>query len=83
MQLRTLLLALAIVAIAVATTYYIVTVDTDTPFAATEPAASAASAASAAGASEPTARLIAPGDGAPSTPIARDDAQSPLPDAWK
>ncbi|ABN91593.1 Uncharacterised protein [Burkholderia pseudomallei] len=77
MQLRTLLLALAIVAIAVATTYYIVTVDTDTPFAATEPAASAA------GASEPTARLIAPGDGAPSTPIARDDAQSPLPDAWK
>ncbi|ABA48188.1 Uncharacterised protein [Burkholderia pseudomallei] len=77
MQLRTLLLALAIVAIAVATTYYIVTVDTDTPFATTEPAASAA------GASEPTARLIAPGDGAPSTPIARDDAQSPLPDAWK
>lgn len=74
MQLRTLLLALAIVAIAVATTYYIVTVDTDTPFATTEPAA---------GASEPTARLIAPGDGAPSTPIARDDAQSPLPDAWK
>ncbi|RKO25159.1 hypothetical protein D8O30_06485 [Burkholderia mallei] len=80
MQLRTLLLALAIVAISVATTYYIVTVDTDTPFATTEPAASAASAA---GASEPTARLIAPGDGAPSTPIARDDAQSPLPDAWK
>ncbi|TPE96952.1 hypothetical protein DIS09_19770 [Burkholderia pseudomallei] len=39
--------------------------------------------ASAAGASEPPARLIAPGDGAPSTPIARDDAQSPLPDAWK
>lgn len=77
MQLRTLLLALAIVAIAVATTYYIVTVDTDTPFATTEPAASAA------GASEPTARLIAPGDGVPSTPIARDDAQSPLPDAWK
>lgn len=77
MQLRTLLLALAIVTIAVATTYYIVTVDTDTPFATTEPAASAA------GASEPTARLIAPGDGAPSTPIARDDAQSPLPDAWK
>ncbi len=77
MQLRTLLLALAIVAIAVATTYYIVTVDTATPFATTEPAASAA------GASEPTARLIAPGDGAPSTPIARDDAQSPLPDAWK
>ncbi|KGX10213.1 hypothetical protein [Burkholderia pseudomallei] len=77
MQLRTLLLALAIVAIAVATTYYIVTVDTDTPFATTEPAASAARA------SEPTARLIAPGDGAPSTPIARDDAQSPLPDAWK
>lgn len=77
MQLRTLLLALAIVAIAVATTYYIVTVDTDPPFATTEPAASAA------GASEPTARLIAPGDGAPSTPIARDDAQSPLPDAWK
>ncbi|WP_050042906.1 hypothetical protein [Burkholderia pseudomallei] len=77
MQLRTLLLALAIVAIAVATTYYIVTVDTDTPFATTEPAASAA------GASEPTARLIAPGDGAPSTPITRDDAQSPLPDAWK
>ncbi len=77
MQLRTLLLALAIVAIAVATTYYIVTVDTDTPFATTEPAASAA------GASEPTARLIAPGDGAPSTPSARDDAQSPLPDAWK
>lgn len=77
MQLRTLLLALAIVAIAVATTYYIVTVDTDTPFATTEPAASAA------GASEPTARLFAPGDGAPSTPIARDDAQSPLPDAWK
>ncbi len=77
MQLRTLLLALAIVAIAVATTYYIVTVDTDTPFATTEPAASAA------GASEPTARLIAPGDGAPSTPIARGDAQSPLPDAWK
>lgn len=77
MQLRTLLLALAIVAIAVATTYYIVTVDTDTPFATTEPAASAA------GASEPTARLIAPGDGAPSTPIARDDAQSPLPDVWK
>ncbi|ABN82279.1 hypothetical protein [Burkholderia pseudomallei] len=77
MQLRTLLLALAIVAIAVATTYYIVTVDTDTPFVTTEPAASAA------GASEPTARLIAPGDGAPSTPIARDDAQSPLPDAWK